>query len=182
MLLGIAGVATLAWEQVALSSGGQALAVGACLGAAACYALASGLTTQRLSQLSPLQATTGSLGASALLLAIPAALSWPAVSPSAEAWLVVLLLAVVSSGAGYLLYFRLVQRIGPTRSMAVTFVIPAFAAAWEFAFFDASPGLRGLVGGVIVLAGTALTMGARRLPVLARWRLLRSPRRLNQGV
>lgn len=45
-----------------------------------------------------------------------------------------LMLGVVCTAAGYILYFRLIADIGPLRSLSVTFLIPPFAVLWGYLF------------------------------------------------
>ena len=41
-------------------------------------------------------------------------------------WRHCLMLALLCSGVAYLLYYRLIRDIGPTRAMMVTFLMPPF--------------------------------------------------------
>ncbi|MBE8828379.1 DMT family transporter, partial [Klebsiella quasipneumoniae] len=49
-------------------------------------------------------------------------------------WMAMLMLGVVCTAAGYILYFRLIADIGPLRSLSVTFLIPPFAVLWGYLF------------------------------------------------
>jgi len=66
-----------------------------------------------------------------------------------------LLLALVCSAAAYVLYFRLIADIGPTRAMTVTFLMPAFGMLWGRLFLDETITLPMLAGAVLIVAGTA---------------------------
>jgi drug/metabolite transporter (DMT)-like permease len=101
----------------------------------------------------------GSQLSAATLLALPAWLQRPAAMPSATAWVMLALLAVVSTGVAYILYFRLIAHTGPTNAAAVTFLIPAFAAVFGWIFLDETITLSMLIGGAVILVGTALAMG-----------------------
>jgi drug/metabolite transporter (DMT)-like permease len=46
----------------------------------------------------------------------------------------------------------------------VTFLIPAFAMAWGWLFLDEQPTTAMLIGCAVILAGTALSTGALKLP------------------
>ncbi|WP_163364685.1 EamA family transporter, partial [Escherichia coli] len=70
----------------------------------------------------------------ALLLAAPAALLWPAAWPDAAAWASALGLAALCTALAYILYFRLMSRVGPTNAVSVTFLIPLFAILWGALF------------------------------------------------
>ena len=69
------------------------------------------------------------------------------------------MLAVVCTGAAYLLYFRLIDDVGPTRALSVTFLIPVFGVLWGVLFLDETVGWHTLLGGALILTGIALTAG-----------------------
>jgi drug/metabolite transporter (DMT)-like permease len=103
---------------------------------------------------------TGSLLASVALLALPAALMWPAEMPSARAWGATLALALLATALGYILYFRLLERVGATGAMAVTYLIPLFGMVWGSVFLGERVTFPMLVGCAFILAGVAITTGA----------------------
>lgn len=159
LLLGFAGVLFLAWDKASFKPGGSGWAILACLAAALCYGIAASYSKRFLAHLSPLTVATGSQLFAALLLALPAQALWPAQPPSPQAWVGVTLLALLCSGVAYILYFRLMARIGPTNTIAVTFLIPVFALLWGFAFLGETLSLQMVLGCAIVLLGTALAVG-----------------------
>ena len=65
----------------------------------------------------------------------------------------------------FILYFRLIGNVGPSKAITVTFLIPAFGVASGAVFLGEPVGARMLAGSAIVLAGTALATGVLRLPV-----------------
>ena len=69
--------------------GGSAWAIAACLVATMSYGIAPSLTKRQLGGVPPLAVAAGSQVAAAILLAVPAALAWPAVAPSPHAWLMI---------------------------------------------------------------------------------------------
>jgi drug/metabolite transporter (DMT)-like permease len=158
LLLGFAGVVFLAWEQASFKPGGSGFAVLACLGAALSYGIAANFTKKHLAQVSPLAVATGSQLYAALLLALPAAMLWPPVLPSAKAWAGAAMLALLCSALAYILFFRLMSRIGATNTIAVTFLIPGFAVLWGWLFMAEAFTLRMALGCAIVLLGTALAV------------------------
>lgn len=159
LALGFAGVVFLAWDQASFKPGGSGWAVLACLLATLCYGIAANFTKRFLSRCSPLTVATGSQFSAALLLAGPAVFFWPASLPSAPAWAAVAALALLCTGVAYILYFRLMQRIGATNTIAVTFLIPGFAVVWGWLFLAEAFTLRMAGGCAIVLLGTALALG-----------------------
>ena len=81
---------------------------------------------------------------------------FPTVMPGALDWFALIALGVFCTGIAYALYFRLIARIGPAKTMAVTFLIPAFAILWGVLFLAESVTLVMLGGCAVILMGTAL--------------------------
>ncbi len=154
LLIGFAGVVALVGHK--LSFGAPALAIAAGFSAAFLYALAAHLTKRWLHGVEPLAITVGSLLGSCLLLAVPAVLTWPAEMPSARAWFAALVLGVLSTTVAYLLYFHLIRSVGATRSMIVTYLIPAFAIFWGALFLGEPIGIDVVLGAAVILLGTGL--------------------------
>ncbi|WP_457425841.1 DMT family transporter [Roseateles sp. P5_E7] len=162
LVIGFAGVAFLAWDKASFKPGADHSgfwAVLACLGATLCYGLAANATKRFLSGAAPLVVATGSQFAAALMLALPAAWLWPAVPPGAVAWGAVLALAALCTALAYILYFRLMSRVGPTNAVSVTFLIPLFAIVWGALFLGEAVTAQMVAGGAIVLVGIALALG-----------------------
>ena len=70
----------------------------------------------------------------------------------------VLALGIVCSGLAYLLYYRLIRDVGPTRTATVTFLIPVFALVWAIVFLGEHITGAMLLGCALVLAGTLLVL------------------------
>jgi drug/metabolite transporter (DMT)-like permease len=163
LVIGLVGVAGLAWDKAGLTANehgvSAALAIAACLAATALYGYAGNFTKKHLSGVPPMALAAGSQLSAATLLAVPAWLQRPAALPGATAWIALAVLAVLSTGVAYILYFRLIAHTGPTNAAAVTFLIPAFAAAFGWLFLDEAITLSMVIGGAVILVGTALAMG-----------------------
>jgi drug/metabolite transporter (DMT)-like permease len=123
------------------------------------YGVAANQAKRHLGGVPALVMAAGTQAAAALALAAPALLHWPATAPAGRDWLAAAGLAVLASGLAYLLYFRLLARVGPTGAASVTFLIPAFVAAWGALLLDEAVTLPMLLGGALILAGTALVLG-----------------------
>jgi drug/metabolite transporter (DMT)-like permease len=89
----------------------------------------------------------------------PALWLWPATPPGPTAWMAVAVLAVACTGLAYLLYFRLIAHVGPAQAIAVTYLIPLFAIGWGWLFLGETVTPTMVIGGAIVLLGTALATG-----------------------
>ena len=170
--IGFVGVVLLASAAkgmtVAAGGPGTGAAIGLCLAASLLYGFSACFARRYLVHVEPLAVATGSQVSATLALALPAAVVWPAAAPSGEAWLAVLALALFCTGIAYVLYFRLIARIGPARAIAVTFLVPAFAMLWAGLFLGeaATPGMLALCA--LILLGTGLATGVLRLPKPAR--------------
>jgi drug/metabolite transporter (DMT)-like permease len=164
LLVALAGVVVLVWGRIDLHPGGGGWAIVAGLAAPVSYGIAPNFTRRFLTRTPPLAQATGSqIGATAWLLPL-AVSAWPATLPPASAWLAVAVMGVASTGVAYVLYFRLIANVGAVRASAVTFLIPVFAVAWGYALLGETVTVNMVVGGAIVLMGTALTLGLGARP------------------
>ena len=163
LLVGFFGVALLAWDKATFKpdAAGQSsgLAVLAVLVACLCYGAAASYTKVYLRGMPALVTATGSQLGATLGLALPTLWWWPQGTPSIGAWLAMLALGVLCSGLAYILYFRLIENIGPARSITVTFVIPVFAVIYGMIFLNEAISIWMLMCGAIIVAGTALSAG-----------------------
>jgi len=159
LAIGFAGVVVLMWGSGSFRSGSGVLAVLAVLGTSLLWGLGAHYTRKHLASADAMVITVGSLLAASLFLAPFAWASWPVESPGARAWAELAFLGVASSGLGFLLYFRLLRRIGPVRAMSVTFLNPVVAMASGALYLGEAVTLQMLAGGAVVLLGTALSLG-----------------------
>jgi len=168
LALGLLGVVVLVWGKTGLAPGGpqwaMTLAVAAALLATACYGTAAHYSRRLGEDLAPLPMAAGSQVAATLVLAPLAWLSWPAVLPGGLAWGSALMLGIGCTALAYLLYFRLIARVGAVRASSVAFLIPAFATLWGWALLHEPVTLQMLAGAAVILLGTALSLGLLRLP------------------
>jgi drug/metabolite transporter (DMT)-like permease len=175
LCLGFGGVVILVVGKTSFAAGGAGPAVAACLLAAFCYGASANFTRRHLPGVDPLRLATGSQLAAMLPLALIALVAWPARPPSLKAWLTVFALGVGGTGVAYLLYFRLIRNVGPTRAISVTYLVPAFGVVWGAIFLHEAVTLPMIAGAVVILLGVGLTTGAlslsprsiaRRLPAI----------------
>jgi drug/metabolite transporter (DMT)-like permease len=159
LALGVVGMIVLTWGKVDFKPGGSGLAIAAGLLATLSYGFSTHFTKKNLASLSPMGIAAGSQSAGAALLLPFAIYFWPETTPSAKAWLAAILLAVLATAFALILYFRLISRLGGQKASTVTFLIPVFAAAFGALFLGEAVTVPMWIGGLIVLAGTALTLG-----------------------
>ncbi|TCP08544.1 DMT family transporter [Caldimonas thermodepolymerans] len=161
LAIGFAGVLGLAWDKASFKAGATSTgwAVLACLAATFCYGLSASYVKRHLTGVPSLVVATGTQVAAALFLAVPAAIWWPAETPSARSWGATLALALLCTGVAYIMFFRLIARIGPANAISVTFLVPAFAVLWGWVFLAERVTLAMLLGSAVILLGTALATG-----------------------
>jgi drug/metabolite transporter (DMT)-like permease len=162
LVVGFAGVAFLAWDKASFKPGADHTgfwAVVACAAATLCYGIAANATKRFLAGASPLAVATGSQLSAAVLLTLPAVALWPSTAPSGTAWAAAFALAALCTAVAYILYFRLMSRVGPTNAVSVTFLIPLFAILWGALFLSEAITAQMVIGGGIVLVGIALALG-----------------------
>src|SRR5690606_21388464 len=106
-------------------------------------------------------------GASQLLAGaalLPVALSMPMPGqPSVLTWVTMLMFSLSCSALAYILYYRLIKDIGPTRTFTVTFLVPVFAMAWGALLLGEPVHAHMVVGGIIIVASTLLVLGLNPL-------------------
>ena len=159
LLLGLAGVALLAADKADFRPGGSGWAIVAMLLATACYGFAANHTRRYLQGVPALVNATGTQLVSALVLLPPALWSWPERMPGLGPWLATLVLGVACSALAYLLFFRLIARVGASRAVTVTFLVPVFGTLWGALFLGEPVTASMLAGGAVVLLGTGLATG-----------------------
>jgi drug/metabolite transporter (DMT)-like permease len=140
------------------------VAVAASLVAALCYALAGVWLKRHGAQLKPVAIAGWSQLFAAFVLLPVASTSTIPVAPTLATVANMLALALLCSGVAYLLYYRLIADVGPTKAMTVTFLMPAFGMAWGALFLGEQVTPAMVAGAAMIVAGTAavLQQGAMR--------------------
>ncbi len=159
LVLGLAGVALVVGFGPMEVNANVVLASLACIGATACYALCGTYMKRRVTGMSPLVMAAGSLVVASLAvlpglpgpLPVQALLAWPVA-------VAVLGISLLCSAVAYVLYFRLIANVGPTKSLTVTFLIPVFGVLWGAVFLGEPIGASTLIGGGVILLSIALVL------------------------
>ena len=163
LAIGFTGVVLLAADKASFKLGGSGWAVLACLLATVCYAIAANFTKKYLNGVHPLATATGSQIGATIGLALPMVWFWPSHNPGLKPWLALVALGVMCTGAAYILYFRLIAKLGPARAVTVTFVVPVFAIIYGTVFLGEALTLWMLLCGAVIVCGTALATGLLKL-------------------
>lgn len=162
LLLGIAGVAILVGAGTVSMNPVTIAAVAACLLAAAGYALSSIIVkkTGHPDGIHPIAMAAGSMALGSIVMLPTVPFSLPPAMPSFTALACILAMALLSSGLAQALFIPLIVKIGPTRAMSVSFLIPLFSMLWAFLFLNESIGISTVAGGAVVLVAMGLVLTA----------------------
>lgn len=159
--LGVAGVA------IGTGAGGEPLtpevmlSVLACAGAAICYGL-GGVYLKKAVQGANSRILAGTSQILSGLVLLPLALAFPMrATPTPSIWVIAVVFSLVCSAVAYILYYGLMERIGPTRTLTVTFLVPVFAMLWGILLLGEPIRPHMLIGAAIVIGSTMLVLGFR---------------------
>jgi drug/metabolite transporter (DMT)-like permease len=128
--------------------------------AALCYGISGIYSRRAFRGLSPLVPAAGQMLAGALVIT-PLALAWGGLPsmPSPLALGAVLALAVFGTALAYILLYWLLERLGATRTVMVTYLLPPFALVYGALFLHEAITLGALLGLGLVVAGILLSNG-----------------------
>lgn len=159
VVTGLIGVAALVgWDPIPLNLP-VLVSVAAMLLASLSYALGANYVKRNFSGVPPLGMAIGQQTAATGILIVPATVAAPVSSPSGVVIVCVLGLAVFSTAAAYLLYFRLIENVGPTSTVTVTFLVPVFGLLFGVVLLGEPFGWGTLAGLGIILLSVALVTG-----------------------
>ncbi|MEI6758890.1 MAG: DMT family transporter [Betaproteobacteria bacterium] len=167
LAIGFLGVALLAWDKASFKPDANGLSSGwailACLLACVCYGISASYTKRHLAGLPTLVTAAGSQLGAAVGLALPTWWLWPARMPGHTAWAAVLAVGVFCTGMAYVLFFSLIEKVGPARAITVTFVVPVFAVVYGVILLGETVTPWMVFCGAIIVCGTALSANLIRL-------------------
>jgi drug/metabolite transporter (DMT)-like permease len=167
--LGFVGVVVLVWpDMLPGGAAGNLFGEIACLLAAVIYAFA-GVYGRRFSGMPAITAATGQLVAATLLM-LPLVLivdrPWQLPAPPMTTWEALVGTAVLSTAAGYPVYFRLLAVAGATNLLLVTFLLPISSLVLGALFLHEAITPPALTGMMVIGLGLVAIDG-RLLPRLA---------------
>jgi drug/metabolite transporter (DMT)-like permease len=155
--LGIAGVALVTRPEPGTSL--AVLPIAAALAAPVCYGIA-GPYLKRWASAAPARGMALGTQLTTGVALLPLNAIWPPTTPSPSLLIVasILTLGLVCGAVAYLLYFRLINDIGPTGALTVTYLVPIFGVTWGVIFLGETVSHGMLAGGALVIAGTVLVL------------------------
>lgn len=153
LLVGFTGVVVLATAKVSGLSIGTAVIAGSL--AALLYGLGVNLVKRHMAGLPPAASAGATLGSAALVMLPMAVTHWPEAPIPASSWACAIALGVVCTGLAFLMFYRLIARIGPARASTVTYLVPMFGALFAWLFLGEPVTLAMLVAGALILGSVA---------------------------
>jgi drug/metabolite transporter (DMT)-like permease len=167
LLIGFCGVIALVGLDVA-GHGGELLGIGAIMLTATGYAIGPMLVKHRMAGLDPRASQGAALAIAALLLAPVALLDPPRHVPTAGAIGSVVVLGLLCTAGGFVVYAILIGEAGSSRATVITYVNPVVAVGLGVALLGERPGAGAVAGLLLILAGGWLSTDGRLPPGLAR--------------
>lgn len=160
--LGFVGVVVV----VGLNSSGGIVGGLAVVLAALAYGISFVYASRRLphSAGSPLGLAAGQMLAAAAIM-LPFAAVQSVLHPPALGWLPtvnVVALGVLGTGIAYVLYYRLINDLGPTTASFVVYLVPLFGVLGGYLLLGEQVGVNTAAGGALVIGGISLAERGKR--------------------
>jgi drug/metabolite transporter (DMT)-like permease len=169
LLVGYLGVVVLVSHDLFAATGQSSLEGElALIGSTICYGAGAVYARHTMRGLRPMIPALFQVGFAFVISSLVALLAEdaPAVAWTANAVIAVVWLGVLGSGLAYLVNFRLLARIGATRTSLVAYLLPVVGIISGALMFNEQVDARVIGGTVLILAGVALVnsrYGQRRL-------------------
>jgi drug/metabolite transporter (DMT)-like permease len=162
LVTGFAGIIVLASGRMAGMSIGWASIAGAA--ASVMYGLGAHMARRHLQGLPSAALASVTLGSGALLATPFAIALWPSHAIPMKSWLSAGALGALCTGAAFVMFYRLIEKIGANRTTIVTYLIPPFGVAWGWLFLDEPVTATMAIACVLILGSVAMSQGwgARR--------------------
>lgn len=155
LLAGFVGVVVLASGKTSGGSVWDAALAGTF--AAFLYGIGANLVRRHLSGLPAGAVAAATLVCASVLLSPLAIATWPDHPIGAMSWASAVLLGVLCTGIAYVLFYRLIYRIGAPRASTVTYLIPLFGVLWAWMLLDEAVTTSMAIACALILGGVALS-------------------------
>jgi drug/metabolite transporter (DMT)-like permease len=167
LLIGFCGVIALVGIDVA-GHRGELLGIGAIMLTATGYAIGPMVVKHRLAGLDPRASMGSGLAVASLLLLPVAALDVPRHVPTAGAIGSVIVLGLLCTAGGFVVFAILIGEAGTSRATVITYVNPVVAVTLGVLLLGERPGTGAVAGLLLILAGGWLSTDGRLPPGLDR--------------
>jgi drug/metabolite transporter (DMT)-like permease len=159
LVVGFLGVFLLVQGKLSFNPSHKISSTVAALLATTLYGYSVNYTKLHLKDIDPIVITTiNQMGASLVLLPV-AFFTWPASPAPLLAWLGVAALGIASTAVAFILFYRLINKIGTSQTIVVTFLIPVFGMLWGALFLGEQITVSMIIAAVVILLGTTLSTG-----------------------
>jgi drug/metabolite transporter (DMT)-like permease len=163
VLIGLAGVVILVLPDIAAGGiRGDLIGAVAVLLASVSYAVSALYQRRKLRGVNVFEANLGQLAFTALIVLPLAVPSLPAAHFQPGSIAAVLALGIAGSGIAGVLYYYVLNSLGPVRGSGVTLLVPVTAVFWGATLLHEAVTVPIVVGMVVILAGIVLTNVGRR--------------------
>ncbi|MGI8846703.1 MAG: DMT family transporter [Candidatus Dormibacteria bacterium] len=126
------------------------------------YAVGPMLIARQLRELPAMGVIAASLGITTLVYLPLALTNLPAAVPPARVFLSLAILGVVCTAAAFVVFFALINEVGPVRATVITYVNPAVAVLLGVALLGERFTATTAIGFVLILGGSILATGRTR--------------------
>lgn len=155
LITGFAGVIVLASGKVGGASIGLPVAAGTF--AAFLYGIGGNLVKRHLAGLPATAVAAATLSCAALMTAPFAIAQWPQHAVSAKSWGAVATLGVLCTGIAFVMFYRLIARIGASRAATTTYLVPLFGVGWAWLLLDEPLTMTMVIAGILILGSVVLS-------------------------
>lgn len=162
LIAGFVGVAVLASGKTAGGSVWHAALAGTF--AAFLYGVGANLIRRHLAGIPAGAVAAATLSCASVLLAPFAIATWPNHAIPVQSWVSAILLGVLCTGFAFLLYYRLIYRIGAPRAATVTYLVPLFGVLWAWIALGEPLTMTMAIAGALILGGVALNQQRAATP------------------
>jgi drug/metabolite transporter (DMT)-like permease len=166
MLVGLSGVAALVGIDIG-GSGRELFGAAAVLVATFGYACGPLIVKRHLAHADPLGPVTAAMVIASIMLLPFGIGDFPTETPATGTLAAIVVLGLVCSALAFLLFFRLIAEVGPSRATVITYVNPIVALALGVAVLGESVTAGAIAGLLLILAGSWLATDGRLPPGLA---------------
>lgn len=157
LVLGFIGVMLIMFKGAVINGDKVLWAMFIAILAPVCYGLSTTYITKKAIKVYPLMITLGTLWAATLML-LPFSVSQSFNSaPRGLDWFSVISLGVLCTGVAYVLFYRLLEKLGTVPALTVVFLVPFFGTLWGVVFLDEPLSWQLFGGGALILLGVAFS-------------------------